>query len=140
MGCMHKMIKCAYGRFNLEKNSRGYTRVWEKHPPCQTHLQHDMRTAPLMLCINRRAQPAYRSPTAANRTAEMHGYHLPVFNIRILSVSVKIKNYPYPYPIRSDIVNCYPYPIRTRSIDNESKKNFPQYFHCSFNSTLVVRF
>jgi len=56
---------------------------------------------------------------------------IPVFNIRILSVSVK--NYPYPYPIRSDIVNCYPYPIHICSIDHESKKMTPDIFGCSCN-------
>ena len=60
---------------------------------------------------------------------------IPLFNIRILSVSVK--NYPYPYPIRSDVVNCYPYPIYIRSINCESKK-FPPTFS-TVASTLVVR-
>ena len=50
---------------------------------------------------------------------------IPLFNIRVLSVSVE--NYPYPYPIRSDVVNCYPYPIRIHGsimvqLHRESKK------------------
>ena len=46
---------------------------------------------------------------------------IPLFNIRILSVSVK--NYPYPYPFRSDIVNCYPYPIRIRCSNYQVKSS-----------------